>query len=75
MSTRHGIVVAALLAGWVGAVSVSRAAPPDATPVIVIQNATILTVTRAAFRFPPSRTLLKFLIPTMWTFTAILPAA
>ncbi len=44
MSTRHGIVVAALLAGWVGAVSVSRAAPPDATPIIVIQNATILTV-------------------------------
>jgi imidazolonepropionase-like amidohydrolase len=44
MNIGHGIVVAALLAGWVGAVSVSRATPPDAGPVILIQNATILTV-------------------------------
>ena len=45
MNARHGIVVAALLAALVGSSSVSRATPPaDADSVILIQNATILTV-------------------------------
>jgi imidazolonepropionase-like amidohydrolase len=44
MSVRHEIVVSALLAASFAAASVSRATPPDASPVILIQNATILTV-------------------------------
>jgi len=40
-----GIAVAALLSALVGSSSVSRARPPaDADSVILIQNATILTV-------------------------------
>ena len=45
MNARHGIAVAALLSALVGSSSVSRATPPaDADSVILIQNATILTV-------------------------------
>jgi imidazolonepropionase-like amidohydrolase len=44
MNVRRGIVVTALLAGLFVTASVSRATPPDASPVILIQNATILTV-------------------------------
>ena len=45
MNARHGIAVAALLWALVGSSSVSRATPPaDADSVILIQNATILTV-------------------------------
>ena len=46
MNIRRGIVVALLLATLSGSSSVSRATPPppDASPVILIQNATILTV-------------------------------
>jgi imidazolonepropionase-like amidohydrolase len=45
MNARHGIAVAALLSALVGSNSVSRATPPaDADSVILIQNATILTV-------------------------------
>ena len=44
MNVRRGIVVTALLAGSFVAASVSRATPADASPVILIQNATILTV-------------------------------
>jgi imidazolonepropionase-like amidohydrolase len=45
MNARHGIAVAALLSVLVGPSSVSRAAPPaDADSVVLIQNATILTV-------------------------------
>jgi imidazolonepropionase-like amidohydrolase len=44
MNVRHGIVVTALLAALFAAASVSRATPPDASPVILIQNATIFTV-------------------------------
>ncbi len=44
MSVRHRIVVTALLAALFAAASVSRATPPDASQVILIQNATILTV-------------------------------
>lgn len=44
MNLRRGIVVTALLAGLFVTASVSRATPPDASPVILIQNATILTV-------------------------------
>jgi len=45
MNARHGIAVAALLSALVGSSTVSRATPPaDADSVILIQNATILTV-------------------------------
>jgi imidazolonepropionase-like amidohydrolase len=45
MNVRRTIVFSALLAGLFVAASVSRATPPaDASPVILIQNATILTV-------------------------------
>jgi imidazolonepropionase-like amidohydrolase len=45
MNARRGIAVAALLAASLGSASVSRTTPPpDAVPVILIQNATILTV-------------------------------
>ena len=45
MNARHGIAVAALLSALIGSSSVSRATPPaDADSVILIQNATILTV-------------------------------
>jgi imidazolonepropionase-like amidohydrolase len=44
MNVRRGIVVTALLAELFVMASVSRATPPDASPVILIQNATILTV-------------------------------
>jgi imidazolonepropionase-like amidohydrolase len=45
MNARRGIVVAALLLTLVGSSSVSRATPPaEADSVILIQNATILTV-------------------------------
>ena len=44
MNARHGIAVAALLSALLGSSSVSRATPPDADSVILIQNATILTV-------------------------------
>ena len=45
MNARHGIAVAALLSALVGSSSVSRATPPaDADSVILIENATILTV-------------------------------
>jgi imidazolonepropionase-like amidohydrolase len=44
MKVRLGIIVIALLAALFVAVSDSRATPPDASPVILIQNATILTV-------------------------------
>jgi imidazolonepropionase-like amidohydrolase len=44
MNVRCGIVVTALLAGLFVTASVSRATPPEASPVILIQNATILTV-------------------------------
>jgi imidazolonepropionase-like amidohydrolase len=45
MNARHGIAVAALLLALVGSSSVSRAKPPaDADSAILIQNATILTV-------------------------------
>jgi len=45
MNARHGIAVAALLSALVGSSSVSRATPPaDADSVILIQDATILTV-------------------------------
>ena len=45
MNARHGIAVAALLSALVGSSLVSRATPPaDADSVILIQNATILTV-------------------------------
>jgi imidazolonepropionase-like amidohydrolase len=45
MNARRGIVVAALLAASLGSASVSHTTPPpDAIPVILIQNATILTV-------------------------------
>jgi imidazolonepropionase-like amidohydrolase len=45
MNARHGIAVAALLSALVGSSSVSRATPPaDADSVILIQNATVLTV-------------------------------
>jgi len=45
MNVRRGIVFSALLASLFVAASVSRATPPaDASPVILIQNATILTV-------------------------------
>jgi imidazolonepropionase-like amidohydrolase len=44
MNVRRGIVVTALLAGLFVTASVSRATPPEASPVILIQNATILTV-------------------------------
>jgi imidazolonepropionase-like amidohydrolase len=44
-AARHGIALAALLSVLVGSGSVSRATPPaDADSVILIQNATILTV-------------------------------
>ena len=45
MNARHGIAVAALLSALLGSSPVSRATPPaDADSVILIQNATILTV-------------------------------
>jgi len=45
MKARHGIAVAALLSALFGSSSVSRATPPaDADSVVLIQNATILTV-------------------------------
>ena len=45
MNARRGIAVAALLSALVGSSSVSRATPPaDADSLILIQNATILTV-------------------------------
>jgi len=45
MNARHGIAVAALLSALLGSSPVSRATPPaDAGSVILIQNATILTV-------------------------------
>src|ERR1700758_5169051 len=44
MKVRLGIIVIALLAALFVAASDSRATPPDASPVILIQNATILTV-------------------------------
>ena len=45
MNARHGIAVTALLSALVGLSPVSRATPPaDAYSVILIQNATILTV-------------------------------
>src|SRR5882724_105632 len=44
MNSRHVIVVTGLLAALFAAASVSRATPPDATPVILIQNATVLTI-------------------------------
>jgi imidazolonepropionase-like amidohydrolase len=45
MNARHGIAVAALFAALLGSSSVSRATPPaGADSVILIQNATILTV-------------------------------
>jgi imidazolonepropionase-like amidohydrolase len=45
MNARHGIAVTALLSALVGSSSVSRATPPaDADSVVLIQNATILTV-------------------------------
>ena len=44
MNTRHAIVVTGLFAALFAAASVSRATPPDASPIILIQNATILTV-------------------------------
>jgi len=45
MNARHGIAVAALLSALVGSSSVSLATPPaDADSVILIENATILTV-------------------------------
>jgi imidazolonepropionase-like amidohydrolase len=45
MNARHGIAVTALLSALVGLSPVSRATPPaDADSVILIQNATILTV-------------------------------
>ena len=44
MKVRLGIIVGALLATLFAAASDSRATPPDANPVILIQNATILTV-------------------------------
>ncbi len=44
MNSRHVIVVTGLLAALFAAASVSRATPPDASPVILIQNATVLTI-------------------------------
>src|SRR6201984_679480 len=44
MTVRLGIIVGALLATLFAAGSDSAATPPDASPVILIQNATILTV-------------------------------
>ena len=44
MKVRLGIIVIALLAALFVAASDSRATPPDVSPVILIQNATILTV-------------------------------
>src|ERR1700745_3798455 len=44
MKVRLGIIVMPLLAALFVAASDSRATPPDASPVILIQNATILTV-------------------------------
>src|SRR6201997_2794087 len=44
MKVRLGIIVGALLATLFAAASDARATPPDASPVILIQNATILTV-------------------------------
>jgi len=44
MNSRLAIVVTGLFAALFAAASVSRAAPPDASPVILIQNATVLTV-------------------------------
>ena len=44
MKVRLGIIVIAWLAALFVAASDSRATPPDASPVILIQNATILTV-------------------------------
>src|SRR6266436_1085865 len=44
MNSRHVIVVTGLLAALFAAASGSRATPPDATPVILIQNATVLTI-------------------------------
>src|SRR5258708_20792748 len=47
MNARHGIAVTALLSALVGLSQVSCATPPaDADSVILIQNATILTVSR-----------------------------
>jgi hypothetical protein len=49
MKVRRGIVFSALLAGLFVAASVSRATPPaDTSPVILIQNATILTVSHGS---------------------------